>query len=148
LAWQRRAFLRHSAAASAQGSPHCWRSVLPVAVLAATAFPQCLADPYAGLDPRLQQFWLDHVTEAQSFWSVLTHNWVKGAGYYVTPVLALIVLGIRLRKEGMAAEWTLTAFLMAAFAVSVWQVRGATFSVPLAAIALAAWVGAWRHASP
>ena len=34
---------------------------------------------------------------------------------------------------------------MAAFAVSVWQVRGATFSVPLAAIALAAWVGAWRQ---
>ena len=116
-----------------------------VAVLAATAFPQCLADPYAGLDPRLQQFWLDHVTEAQPFWSVLTHNWVKGAGYYVTPVLALIVLGIRLRKGGTAAEWTLTAFLMAAFAVSVWQVRGATFSVPLAAIALAAWVGAWRQ---
>ena len=98
-----------------------------------------------GLDPRLQQFWLDHVTEAQPFWSVLTHNWVKGAGYYVTPVLALIVLGIRLRKGGTAAEWTLTAFLMAAFAVSIWQVRGATFSVPLAAIALAAWVGAWRQ---
>ena len=116
-----------------------------VAVLAATAFPQCLADPYAGLDPRLQQFWLDHVTEAQSFWSVLTHNWVKGAGYYVTPALALIVLGIRLRKGGTAAEWTLTAFLIAAFAVSLWQVRGATFSVPLAAIALAAWVGAWRQ---
>jgi hypothetical protein len=104
-----------------------------------------LANPYGGLDPRLQQFWLDHVTEAQPFWSVLTHNWVKGAGYYVTPVLALIVLGIRLRKGGTAAEWTLTAFLMAAFAVSVWQVRGATFSVPLAAIALAAWVGAWRQ---
>ena len=67
------------------------------------------------------------------------------SGYYVTPALALIVLGIRLRKGGTAAEWTLTAFLIAAFAVSVWQVRGATFSVPLAAIALAAWVGAWRQ---
>lgn len=116
-----------------------------VAVLIATAFPQCLADPYAGLDPRLQQFWLDHVTEAQSFWSVLTHNWVKGAGYYITPALALMVLGVRLRKGGTDAEWTLAAFLIAAFAVSLWQVRGATFSVPLAAIALAAWVGAWRQ---
>lgn len=120
-------------------------AVAAAVVLAATAFPQCLADPYAGLDPRLQQFWLDHVTEAQSFWSVLTHSWVKGAGYYITPALALIVLGIRLRKGGTAAEWTLAAFLIAAFAVSLWQVRGATFSVPLAAIALAAWVGAWRQ---
>jgi hypothetical protein len=120
-------------------------AIAAAVVLAATAFPQCLADPYAGLDPRLQKFWLDHVTEAQSFWSVLTHNWVKGAGYYITPALALIVLGIRLRKGGTAAEWTLAAFLIAAFAVSLWQVRGATFSVPLAAIALAAWVGAWRQ---
>ena len=116
-----------------------------VAALAATAFPQCLADPFAGLDPRLQQFWLNHVTEAQPFWSVLTHDWVVAARYYITPVLALIVLGFRLRKGGTAAEWTLTAFLIAAFAVSVWWVRGATFSVPLAAIALAAWVGLWRR---
>jgi hypothetical protein len=120
-------------------------AIAAAAVLAATAFPQCIADPYAGLDPRLQQLWLDHVTEAQSFWSVLTRNWVKGAGYYITPALALIVLGIRLRKGGTGAEWTLAAFLIAAFAVSLWQVRGATFSVPLAAIALAAWVGAWRQ---
>lgn len=120
-------------------------AIAAAVVLAATAFPQCVADPYAGLDPRLQQLWLDHVTEAQSFWSVLTRNWVKGAGYYITPALALIVLGIRLRKDGTGAEWTLAAFLIAAFAVSLWQVRGATFSVPLAAIALAAWVGAWRQ---
>ena len=120
-------------------------AIAAAVVLAATAFPQCVADPYAGLDPRLQQLWLDHVTEAQSFWSVLTRNWVKGAGYYITPALALIVLGIRLRKGATGAEWTLAAFLIAAFAVSLWQVRGATFSVPLAAIALAAWVGAWRQ---
>lgn len=120
-------------------------AIAAAVVLAATAFPQCVADPYAGLDPRLLQLWLDHVTEAQSFWSVLTRNWVKGAGYYITPALALIVLGIRLRKGGTGAEWTLAAFLIAAFAVSLWQVRGATFSVPLAAIALAAWVGAWRQ---
>lgn len=113
--------------------------------LAVTAFPQCLASPYAGLDPRLQQFWLDNVTEAQPFWSVLTHTWAKAVGYYATPALALVVLGLRLRTRNTAAAWMLTAFLIAAFAVSLWQVRGATFSVPLAAIALAAWVGDWRQ---
>ena len=85
------------------------------------------------------------MTEAQPFWRVLSHNWAKAAGYYVTPVLALIVLGLRLRRCATPASWMLMAFLIAAFVVSVWQVRGATFSLPLAAIALAAWVGDWRQ---
>lgn len=118
---------------------------IAVAVLVVTVFPQCLADPYAGLDPRLQQFWLSQVTEAQSFWGVLSDDWVKAAGIYITPILALVVLGLRLRRRSNAAGWILMAFLTAAFAVSLWQVRGATFSLPLAAITLAVWVGDWRH---
>ena len=118
---------------------------IAVAVIAVTVFPQCLADPYAGLDPRLQQFWLNQVTEAQPFWRVLSDDWVKAAGIYVTPILALVVLGLRLRRRSNAPGWILMAFLTAAFAVSLWQARGATFSLPLAAIALAAWIGDWRH---
>ncbi len=118
---------------------------IAVAVIAVTVFPQCLADPYAALNPRLQQFWLNQVTEAQSFWRVLSDDWVKAAGIYVTPILALVVLGLRLRRRSNAAGWILMAFLTATFAVSLWQVRGATFSLPLAAVALAAWVGDWRH---
>jgi len=118
---------------------------IAVAVIAVTVFPQCLADPYAGLDPRLQQFWLNQVTEAQPFWRVLSDDWVKAAGIYVTPILALVVLGLRLRRRSNAPGWILMAFLTAAFAVSLWQARGATFSLPLAAIALAAWVGDRRH---
>ncbi|MEH2531430.1 hypothetical protein V1277_002192 [Bradyrhizobium sp. AZCC 1588] len=118
---------------------------IAVAAVAVTAFPQCLADPYAGLDPKLQQFWLNQVTEAQPFWRVLSDNWVKAAGFYVTPILALIVLGLRLRRRSNGAGWMLMALLTAAFVVSLWQVRGATFSLPLAAIALAGWVGDWRH---
>ena len=118
---------------------------IAVAAVAVTAFPQCLADPYARLDPKLQQFWLNQVTEAQPFWRVLSSDWVKAAGSYVTPILALIVLGLRLRRHSNAAGWILMAFLTAAFVVSLWQVRGATFSLPLAAIALAGWVGDWRN---
>jgi hypothetical protein len=95
--------------------------------------------------PRLQHYFLDYVIEGRSFWSLLTHDWAMAVNFYVTPALALIVLGIRLRKGGTAAEWTLTAFLIAAFAVSVWLLRGTTFSIPLAAITLAAWVGVWRQ---
>jgi hypothetical protein len=118
---------------------------IAVAAVIVTAFPQCLADPYAGLDPKLQQFWLNQVAEAQPFWRVLSGDWVKAAGSYVTPILALVVLGLRLRRHGNAAGWILMAFLTAAFAVSLWQVRGATFSLPLAAIALAGWVGDGRN---
>jgi hypothetical protein len=118
---------------------------IAVAAVVVTAFPQCLADPYAGLDPKLQQFWLNQVTEAQPFWRVLSGDWVKAAGSYVTPILALIVLALRLRRHSNAAGWILMAFLTAAFVVSLWQVRGTTFSLPLAAIALAGWVGDWRN---
>ena len=118
---------------------------LAVAVLAATAFPQCVAHPTPEMGPKLLHYFLDYAIEEQSFWNLLTHNWAMAVRFYVTPALALIVLGIRLRKGGTAAEWTLTAFLIAAFAVSVWLLRGSTFSIPLAAIALAAWVGVWRQ---
>jgi hypothetical protein len=114
---------------------------LAVAVLATTAFPQCLAHPV----PEVEPYFLDHVIEMRSFWSLLPHDWTVAVRFYVTPVLALIVLGNRLRKGSTAADWTLMAFLIAAFAVSVWLLRGVTFSIPLAAIVLAAWVGEWRQ---
>ena len=117
---------------------------LAVAVLAATAFPQCVAHPTPEMGPKFHYF-LDYAIQEQSFWNLLTHNWAMAVRFYVTPALALIVLGIRLRKGGTAAEWTLTAFLIAAFAVSLWLLRGSTFSIPLAAITLAAWVGVWRQ---
>ena len=36
-------------------------------------------------------------------------------------------------------------FLGIAFVVSLWQVRGALFSLPLAVLPLAEWVGSWRE---
>ncbi|TGV58332.1 GtrA family protein, partial [Mesorhizobium sp. M2D.F.Ca.ET.160.01.1.1] len=37
-----------------------------LALVVALLFPQCLAAPYAHLDPRLQQMWLGYIEEAQS----------------------------------------------------------------------------------
>jgi hypothetical protein len=117
-----------------------------VTFLTLATFPQCFAAPVAAVsDPKVLQYFLDNVIEGKSFWSVVSNNWAMAVRFYVTPALALIVLGIRLRKEGNAAEWTLAAFLIVAFAVSIWLLRGTTFSIPLAAIALAAWVGEWRQ---
>lgn len=118
---------------------------LAVALLLA-AFPQCLADPYAGLDPRLQRYWLSAVSEAQSVSSVLRSDPAMFAGFYMTPLIALGVVGWTIVQRGGARTWIVAAaFLGTAVLVSFWQVRGAMFSVPLAAVPLAAWVGGLRR---
>lgn len=115
------------------------------ALLAATAFPQCLADPYAGLDPRLKRYWLDAVSEAQPATAILMSRPAIFAGFYITPVLALGLLGWKLaRREADRRHVVLAAFLATAVGVSLWQVRGAMFSLPIAAIALAAWIAVAR----
>ncbi len=111
-------------------------------VLFAWAFlPQCLGDPYAGLDPRLQRFWLGSVTEAQSFLSLAVNQPQMLAGYYATPLLGLGLLAAGFARLRLSrGEITVAVFLAAAVTVSLWQVRGAMFSMPLAAIPLSAWV--------
>ena len=108
-------------------------------------FPQCLAAPYATLDPRMKDFFLDGIVEAQPVWKVLRYNPAMAVGYYVTPLLGLLLLIWRLRHGGLAQPAVVVlAFLAAAIAVSIWQVRGSTFAIPLATIPLCAWVGGWR----
>ncbi len=116
------------------------------AALLLAEFPQCLADPYADLDPRLQRYWLSAVSEAQSVVSVLRSDPAMFAGFYVTPLIALGVCGWAVVRERGDRAWIVAAaFLGIALLVSFWQVRGAMFSVPLAAVPLAAWVGGLRR---
>lgn len=114
--------------------------------LALTLFPQCLADPYAGLDPRLKTYWLSAITEAQSLTSVLSTSPAMAVSYYATPTLAaLLLVGGFFSPAGRRREVAVVlAFLAVALAVSAWQVRGAMFSIPIAAIALSAWIARRR----
>jgi len=119
---------------------------LAVVALAVTFFPGCLADPYAGLDPRLQRYWLRAVGEAQPFWRVLRSNQAQAAAFYVTPVIGLGVSAWMFRRHGASrALVAASALLAAAFLLSLWQVRGGNFAVPLAAVPLAAWVALYRR---
>lgn len=133
-----------------RGSPVARVSGLAVvgaglAVLALTAFPQCLASPYAGLDPRLQRYWLDSIIEAQSALAVLRHTPENFAGYYVTPLLGMTVLLVaRWGTPGRARALLLTLLGMAVL-VSLWQLRGAMFALALAVVPLATWVAVWRR---
>ncbi len=118
---------------------------LALAAAVVVFFPQCLASPYAGVDPRLRGLWLDHIAEAQSLPQLLASDLTTVVARYATPLLALGLMARRLLQGGWRRQDSIVAALLAtAFAVSVWQVRGSTFSIPLAAIPLAAWVGAWR----
>ncbi|CAG1011570.1 hypothetical protein RHIZO_04067 [Rhizobiaceae bacterium] len=115
-------------------------------MLALAFFPQCLADPYAGLDPRLKTYWLSAITEAQSLKSVLSTAPAMAVSYYATPVLAALLLAAGLlAPAGRRREAAVVfAFLAVALAVSAWQVRGAMFSIPISTIALSAWIARRR----
>jgi len=129
------------------------RKLVPLAVLgvavAATVvlfFPGCLADPYANLDPRLKTYWLDMVGEAKSLQDFLERDPLTLLGRYVTPALGLVVLGLRMKRDGARRiDLLVLAFLGMAFLVSIWQVRGSVFSIPFAIIPLSGWVADARQ---
>lgn len=121
---------------------------LLAAVLVAMFFPQCLGDPYAGLDPRLKLWWLDAVTEAQPFWKLLLVSPDLAAGRYGPPLVALFCLAVAPWPSPDRRAVSLLAVLLGtAVLVSLWQVRGSVFSIPLAAMPLAGFVAAQRRQS-
>jgi hypothetical protein len=86
------------------------------------------------------------VTEAKPLWSILASSPKMALTYYAAPLLGLICLGRSLWLRGVSRSALFAgAFLAAAFLVSIWQVRGSMFSIPLAVLPLAAWVAEWRE---
>jgi len=109
-------------------------------------FPQCLAAPYANLDPRLKELWLDHIDEAQSLFNLAVNEPASVAARYATPLMAIVLMALRLRRWPWRRQDCLVgALLVVAFIVSAWQVRGSTFSIAFAVIPLSAWIASWRE---
>ncbi|RUU59176.1 GtrA family protein [Mesorhizobium sp. M2C.T.Ca.TU.002.02.1.1] len=116
-----------------------------IAAVVIVFFPQCLASPYADMDERIRTYWLADVVEAQPFWSVAIHQPKLMAARYVTPFIAILLIGFQLRSRGLRREEILAAILLVvAFVVSLWQVRGSTFSVAFAVLPLSAWIAKTR----
>ncbi|MEW9835596.1 GtrA family protein [Mesorhizobium marinum] len=116
-----------------------------VAVLAVAFYPQCLSGPYANLPPMMQHYWLDGIGEAQSILTMLANEPEATAGHYVTVLLALVIFARHMRRTGVRrGESLVAAMLVVALLVSIWQVRGSRFSLPLACLPLAMWVGSLR----
>lgn len=116
------------------------------AAVATLNFSQCLADPYAMVDARLREIWLDKIAEVQSVAALIRIDWTDLLIYYLTPALAILVLGVHMLRHGATrAKLVYGGFLVAVFLVSCWQVRGSSFAVPLATAALALGVGELRE---
>jgi len=111
-------------------------------------FPQCLADPYAMVDPKLRTYWLDAVSEAQPIWRILRGDPSMIATYYATAMVALAWLATRAARLDLDRGTIIVGgFLVTAFAVACWQVRGSMFALPFAVIPLAVMIGRARAAA-
>jgi hypothetical protein len=110
-------------------------------LLVILAFPHCLADPLASLDPRIRKFWLDSVIEAQSAAKIVKLDPFMLPGLFGLPIAALIVsLIAAFKREQIKVHLLFAAMLTAALLVTLWQMRGALFGLPFAAMPLAVWV--------
>ncbi len=108
-----------------------------VAVFVRASAPQCLADPYAQLDPRLATLWLASVNEARSLFSMMRDLPQQVPAYYGMPLAALVLGALRCVRERGAQQWHwigCTATLASLVLVSVWEVRGASGANALGAV--------------
>jgi hypothetical protein len=100
------------------------------------AFPACLGDPYAHLDPRLTALWMNNVSEARNVFSVIRDLPHELLAYYGLTVAGLALGGMRCLRERDGARWSWIvcgAVLAALFAVAPWQMRGAAAADAVAA---------------
>lgn len=117
-----------------------------LALLVGLLFPQCLAAPYADLDPRLRQIWLDHIEEAQSITQLVVDDPARAVARFATPLVAIVLMALRFSHGGWRRQDSLVAaLLVVALLVSAWEVRGSTFSIVFAVIPLSAWIAKWRQ---
>ncbi|SOC83966.1 hypothetical protein SAMN05421890_2425 [Ensifer adhaerens] len=105
--------------------------------LALAVMPQCLQNPLAGLDPLLKTIWLDHVTEAQSVLSQAKLRPETVGGFYFVGFIAMVVSAWRVKMgDRVGVHLVIFVLIGAAWAISLVQVRGATFPQMLSILPL------------
>jgi hypothetical protein len=110
-------------------------------LLLIAAFPHCIANPLASIDPRIKRFWLDSVIEAQSAAEIAELDPSMLPGLFGLPLAALLIsVFAAFRRDSAKAQLLFSAMLAAALLITLWQMRGALFGLPFAAMPLAIWV--------
>lgn len=110
---------------------------LGAAGLTLTVMPQCLQNPLAGLDPLLKEIWLDRVAEAQPILSQAKLHPATVGGFYFVGFIAMVVSAWRVKMgDRVGVHLVLLVLLTAAWAISLIQVRAATFPQMLSILPL------------
>jgi len=105
--------------------------------LTLTVMPQCLQNPLASLDPLLKEIWLDKVTEAQSVFRQAQIAPATVGGFYFVGFIAMVVSAWRVKMgDRVGVHLVLLVLLSTAWAISLVQVRGATFPQMLSILPL------------
>ncbi|MDG2533247.1 hypothetical protein P6144_06285 [Sphingomonas sp. HITSZ_GF] len=94
--------------------------------------PQCL-HPYGAVDPLLARLWLAGVGEAQPLFGTTPANAVAYAGLAMIGFAATLVIALKRRETGW---WVVAALILAALAITCFQLRGAYAAALLVAPAL------------
>ena len=122
-----------------------------VAAVVALAFPHCLANPLAGLDPRLKTFWLEGVIETRSLADLWAEDPFQIVGLYGMALCAFAVSALSLWRGGplpRAQAVVFLSFLAMGIAVTTWQQRGFIFAAGFAILPLGFWIVRLRDAMP
>ena len=109
---------------------------LALAVFVGCYAPQCIADPYARLDPRLADLWLSSVSEARNLSATWRDLPQQVPAYFGVPLAALLLGVACCIREKHDARWNWIACTAAQFVfllISVWQLRGTGAANALAA---------------
>ncbi len=98
--------------------------------------PQCLADPYAQLDPRLSDLWLSSVSEARNVAAMLRDLPQQVPGYFGVPLAALGLGLVQCLRSSDAQRWRWIVVIAAQAVfvlIAMWQVRGSAGANAIAA---------------
>lgn len=114
--------------------------------------PQCLAPPFAGLDPLVREYWYVHISEGQPLWHQ-TWDWVLAT---LLPLLAGLAACALLWRQSLPVQRALWAehgvLLLAALVLGLAVSRSMAFAAVFAAVPLgwllARLLGALRQPQP
>lgn len=134
--------------------PGVWIRLTSAAVLSATVvgafaslFRECVASPYATLDPLVVSLWLDKVQETVSLETMFRLGPEEILSFYAFPLIAIgLAIAALVRSNSHDQfRWTLAILVLATqFGISIWQMRGASGAAMIAApIFAAAAVSVW-----
>ena len=117
-----------------------------VVLVAVVFFPQCLADPVAGIDPVLRHYWLDYIMEAQNVFKVARLDpWLLLYQYALTVIAFGVLAWQCIMGQHRVLNVLLLIFLLITTAVTLFQMRGIQQSGPVAGLILSIVVTRFMH---